>query len=470
MRRLRRMRLGAKLALAYGLTTAVSLLLIEILGLGGVFLAVNTHLGAFVAYGLRQDAVQVAPYFADGAPRSAALQQWMDAPSWYAGGSTAEGYLAATDRQGQVVASVGGQPLGGGTDLLALMPPPVAGRIRALLAGTSTAPASYRVPGGPLFVAVPVPAPDGGAAGVLVEAVTDTWGANLFWAAFYGKYVVGPTVGLLLIFGLVGGTLFGLLTTRTYVRRLADLAVIVGGWSRGDFARFAQDRDPDELGALSRELNRMAGQLHVLMDERGRLAALQERHRIARDLHDSVRQQLFAASMQISAGAALVAQRGGGVPAPLADAAGSVARAQAELSAVIEQLHPAELGGRGLAAALRDYVGEWSRRSGIAAEANLEDLPLPGRVEEALLRIAQEGMANIMRHSGAASAHLALRRAGGDVVLSVADDGRGFDAAAAEGRGLGLRSMRERAEALGGRIEVTARPGGGACVSVAVPA
>lgn len=266
------------------------------------------------------------------------------------------------------------------------------------------------------------------------------------------------------------GTLFGFLTARGLSRRIGNLAAAAGAWSRGDFSAWLDDRSGDEVGELSRQMNRTAEQLQNLLRVRQELATMKERERLARDLHDSVKQQVFATAMQLAAAQALLDRDQEGARARLAEAEALTRQAQKELALLIQELRPADLEGRGLAPALRDYAGRWSRQTGIAVEVELaEGVDLTPEVENALFRIAQEALANVARHSGALTARLRLRRQEGTVVLEVADEGAGFDLAERAGRGLGLASMRERIEAIGGRLVVRSGHGTGTCVQATCP-
>src|ERR671921_368050 len=102
------------------------------------------------------------------------------------------------------------------------------------------------------------------------------------------------------------GALFGFFTAWSLTRRIGRLVRASQSWSRGDFSVTTKDRSRDELGQLSRELNNMAAELENLLQARGELATLEARNRFARDLHDSVKQQVFATSLQIAAARALI--------------------------------------------------------------------------------------------------------------------------------------------------------------------
>ena len=198
--------------------------------------------------------------------------------------------------------------------------------------------------------------------------------------------------------------------------------------------------------------------------ERSReLSVLQERSRLARELHDAVTQKLFSIRAHARAAAVLAARD----PADLArvrseiDVIGTLgAEAHAELRAVIDGLAPPDLEAAGLAGSMRSYVVLAGRAYGIPVTFTAAELPALGTpVEAALYRVGQEALHNALRHAGAGGIRVALSRTGRQVVLEVADDGRGFVPELPSG-GLGLASMRERASAAGGVLTVRSGPGG----------
>jgi NarL family two-component system sensor histidine kinase LiaS len=206
----------------------------------------------------------------------------------------------------------------------------------------------------------------------------------------------------------------------------------------------------------------MAEQLQNLLQTRQELATLEERNRLARELHDSVKQQVFATAMQVGAARALVDQNPAASKENLAEAERLVRQAQQELTGLIRELRPAALEGKGLATALRDCVTDWSRQTHIPAELRVRgERPLPLPLEQALFRVAQEALTNTARHSRAGSVEVDLVWQGNLVTLTVSDDGRGFDPTEADSKGLGLQSMQERIAALGGHLEVNSKPGSG---------
>ncbi len=216
---------------------------------------------------------------------------------------------------------------------------------------------------------------------------------------------------------------------------------------------------------------------HARLYEREReLAISQERTRLARELHDAVAQKLFALRLTAQAAGALVEQDPERVRGHLAQIAGLAREASEELRAAVGELRPAELDEDGLAAAMRKQVDVLDRaeqtRGGPRVVFRDEPISaLPPAHEQVVLRVAQEAMHNALRHAGAKRIELRLAPGTrGGAELTVADDGAGFDAASGgPGRGLGLVSMRERADSVGGRVRIDSAPGQGTTVRLEVP-
>lgn len=197
------------------------------------------------------------------------------------------------------------------------------------------------------------------------------------------------------------------------------------------------------------------------------LAVGEARNRLARDLHDSAKQQAFALSAQLDAVRSLL-PRDPPAAAPHVEQAIQLAdNLRQELAGLILQLRPTALGEAGLPAALRAYAAEWSQHSGIAAAVEVvHERPLPPDTQHALFRIAQEALANAARHSRARHVDVRLDCAPPLVRLTIADDGRGFDPHRVAA-GVGTHSMRERAAELPqGALRLESRPGGGTRLDV----
>lgn len=198
-----------------------------------------------------------------------------------------------------------------------------------------------------------------------------------------------------------------------------------------------------------------------------------ERRRIARDLHDNLGQQLTGLRLNLdllkeTCGAqAEVCQR-------IEQTQEIAKRIEAEVDFIAWELRPAALDHLGLAAALDTFVQEWAKHYQMAAEfhsTGFSDLRLSAEIEINLYRIAQEALNNITKHAAASHAAVLLERRDQQGVLIIEDDGQGFDPSTATGgeKGMGLLSMRERAEQVGGRLEIETTPGAGTAVYVRVP-
>lgn len=215
-----------------------------------------------------------------------------------------------------------------------------------------------------------------------------------------------------------------------------------------------------------------------LLQQVSKTAAQEERNRLARDLHDSIKQQLFS----IVVNAAAVKARWEHNPASARKIVGDIERvaleAQVEMQALLQQLRPSALENVGLIESLRMQCQALGYRTGAEITAELSDLPpdelLPVGAQETIFRIVQEGFANIARHARASHAWLSLRRQRDALLVEVGDDGQGFDLAQANERpnpygGMGLCNVRERVNALGGIMAVWSLPGKGTTLHLCIP-
>jgi signal transduction histidine kinase len=204
--------------------------------------------------------------------------------------------------------------------------------------------------------------------------------------------------------------------------------------------------------------------------EHGReLSVLQERARLARDLHDAVSQKLFSARAKARAAAVLVRRDPDRAIDEIDSVADLAGQAHAELRAVIDGLAPPDLAAGGLAGSIRGYAGLAGRSHGTRVEVLAGDLPrLDPERETLIYRVAQEAIGNALRHSGAGHVTVSLAQRQRRVVLEVTDGGAGFDPAEPR-TGVGLASMRERAAQAGGSLIISSAPGKGTRVRLSIP-
>ncbi len=206
--------------------------------------------------------------------------------------------------------------------------------------------------------------------------------------------------------------------------------------------------------------------------------ALEERQRLARDLHDSVSQALFSMTLQ-TRGAQLALEREGIDPAGpagrrLADLRELTEGALAEMRMLIFELRPGAMQEEGLVAAIRKLSHGIAARDALVVdvEAPAERVPLRPRAEEQLYRLTQEALTNVVKHARAHRVHVRIAQweQSGELALEIVDDGVGFDPSVGRPGHLGLRTMADRAATLGGRLEVSSHPGEGTTVRAVIPA
>ncbi len=219
-------------------------------------------------------------------------------------------------------------------------------------------------------------------------------------------------------------------------------------------------REISERLRLEREIEQQAAEL----------AAGRERAHLAQELHDSVTQALFSMTMTAGAARRLVEQDRPGVDAKLDELSELAREALAEMRGLIFELRPGNLAEEGFEPALRKHLTAIQGRTGLIVRLDVApDLGrLPAAIEGALYRIAQEAIHNVVKHAGAREAQVRVARLTSEVLMTVSDDGTGFDAQMRTD-GLGLPGMAARAERLGGRAGVESSPGGGTTVSVVLP-
>jgi signal transduction histidine kinase len=202
-------------------------------------------------------------------------------------------------------------------------------------------------------------------------------------------------------------------------------------------------------------------------------AVLEERGRLARDLHDSVSQQLFSMTLTAQAARAHLAKNPARATSQLERLQETATAALAEMRALIFQLRPPGLSEQGLVAALQQHVTALGRREGLTVELQVSGEERYTRgAEQAIYRIVQESLNNVVKHAGTCKVTISLDMQPEQLRLQVTDDGAGFDTASESylsNRHLGLTSMSERAAELGGTLDLHSEPGRGTEVTVRVP-
>ena len=291
-------------------------------------------------------------------------------------------------------------------------------------------------------------------------------------------FVLGPAAFLLqprrqaILFTSAAALLFELVIFFRYGWQdvlYPGIVMILGMFSFG-YSYYLRDQADDARAETQRVLDELREAHQKLEEYAARvedLAVMEERNRLARELHDSVKQQSFAASAQLGTARTLLFANPAAAKDHLSKAEALMDEVRSELGQLIHALRPVALQEKGLATALREWGAGWSQQSRILLEVQVQDeRSLSLETEQSLFRITQEALSNVARHSRAHKAEMRLIYLPGAVELTLCDDGAGFDLAAVGG-GIGLQTMRERAGRLpGGAVEITSAPGHGTRIVV----
>lgn len=251
-----------------------------------------------------------------------------------------------------------------------------------------------------------------------------------------------------------------------------NLSVRMPGSDDPSFARVYHEFNTmmDAVENKMKLLQRLGEQEVIEKEKAAEGAVLEERRRMARDLHDTVSQQLFAIHMSASSLPKVLERNESQGRTVMEQLITMSQMAQKQMRALIAQLRPVELEGRDLSEALERWFPDYCRQNGLKG---MKELELQGELSEAiehqLFLIIQEAMANIVKHSGARLVSLSLREGPRQVVLSISDDGHGFEIMQSKQGSYGLSTMRERAEKLGGQVEIISRKGAGTTIRVHIP-
>jgi len=332
---------------------------------------------------------------------------------------------------------------------------------------------------------------------VLITVASTLLAESIAWGLLYPTFLESRTdvqmgtIGLLA--GLIGGGL-GLLVSSALNRRLRRMIDVGHAWLRGNLSARIADPIADDLGLLAEQLDLLADHLEQdeqdlnelrtrdirQIDQVRTLAVTEERSRLARELHDSIKQYLFSLAMTAGGlrtrfdGLLSNPQSAHTALPQLAETVHELETtaqtAQREITRLIRDLKPGTLEEQGLGVALNDYALLFGAREHIMAYVDVQgnDAIVPPSVAEALYRVAQEALHNVARHARATRVDLRLRCLPEQVTLTVNDNGVGFDPQQMSRRGLGIANMEERMMAVGGQVVVEGRPGRGTTVTARV--
>ena len=255
----------------------------------------------------------------------------------------------------------------------------------------------------------------------------------------------------------------------------AGIPILARGEMRGVFSLFASEKGvfgSDEMALLASIADHLGIGIEnsILWEQSRENAALEERNRLARNLHDSVSQLLYSLTLMAGTTRKML-ENDPDVDSvkKSVDRLGDTARqALKEMRLLLYELRPAVLDSEGLVSALQNRIETVDERLGIKVDLQADALPeLPSFMEDALYHIALEALNNIVKHAECTSASIRFTREKEKIVMEISDSGKGFDTSQ-RSKGQGLRNIRERVQMLGGEVIVTSHPGGGTRVKVQV--
>ncbi len=225
----------------------------------------------------------------------------------------------------------------------------------------------------------------------------------------------------------------------------------------------------EKMMLISEEAVSSAQQASVITVETREEILESERHRIARELHDSVSQQLFAAAMLLSTVEAESDSLPEHIQSQVTVTSKIIGDAQSEMRALLLHLRPIKLDGKSLKQGIEQLLDELKTKLPIEITHEIEDIKLTEVVEDHLFRIIQELISNVLRHAQASDLQVYFKKTEDFYQLKFVDDGKGFDLLEKKNSGHGLRNIKERISGLGGNVRIISFPGQGTSVELRVP-
>ena len=225
----------------------------------------------------------------------------------------------------------------------------------------------------------------------------------------------------------------------------------------------------ERLEKLSLEVQQLGSKPQFLGTETKEQVIEQERRRIARELHDSVSQQLFAAMMMISALNERADKFDEKEQKQLKMIEHVLSQAQSEMRALLLHLRPISLESKSLKSGIEGLLVELQTKVQMKIHWDIEDVKLPEGVEDHLFRIAQELLSNTLRHSHATTLEVYLRQLDSTVLFKIEDNGVGFNSEEILPGSYGINNMKERVQGLGGQVRIVSFPNQGTTIEIKIP-
>lgn len=303
-----------------------------------------------------------------------------------------------------------------------------------------------------------------------------TWlTSTAIFVSLSSAFVIGIVVSVYISFQ-VSGHMKG---------RIEALSVYISTISNGKYgAKLLLNDEHDEISRLSDDLNSLAKKmqsqvksLQRLADEKSdfadaahKAATMEERQRLARDLHDAVSQQLFALSMMSQATLKVFDRDPKRAKEQLEEITQMSLQAQTEMRALLLHLRPVHLSGESLTNGILALIEELKQKCQIDFKIEMEEVDgVSKATEDHLFRMIQESLSNILRHADATEVKLYIRNKPSELFLHISDNGNGFDLSEDKKTSYGLKTMQERCEEIGGTFAIRSKKGEGTHIDIRIP-
>ncbi|WP_156288809.1 sensor histidine kinase [Oceanobacillus salinisoli] len=303
------------------------------------------------------------------------------------------------------------------------------------------------------------------------------------WLSFQSIFLF---ISLYIVISAILSVYIGFYASGSLKSRLDAMSVLITQYANGNYDSYIQSVEKDEISRITNELNELGKKLQNqvkslqrMADEKAeftksahKAAVIEERQRIARDLHDAVSQQLFALTMMSEAAVRQLKKQPEIAKTQMQEVSQAALQAQTEMRALLLHLRPVHLSGDSLAEGVHKLITELKQKSQLAFRVSIpEDLMVSDTVEDHVFRIIQESLSNILRHASATEVNLEISNRSKELFIHIRDNGKGFDVTNDYERktSYGLKTMQERSEELGGTFMIRSNKDEGTYIDIRIP-
>ncbi|MFC0523513.1 histidine kinase [Pontibacillus salicampi] len=291
-------------------------------------------------------------------------------------------------------------------------------------------------------------------------------------------------VGSLLLVSFFVSLYVGFQSSGDMKERIDGLSTLIRALSQGKYDSRIRLTPDDEIARIGSELNELGNKLKSqvkslqrMADEKSefaksahKAAAIEERQRLARDLHDAVSQQLFALTMMAQAAQRSFDQQPELAKKQLEEITSMALQAQTEMRALLLHLRPVHLSGEPLKQGIHNLISELQDKCQIRFDVHMDDMEnIPESAEDHLFRIVQEALSNILRHAEATEVDVRLKQERTELFVHIGDNGKGFELDQDKKTSYGLKTMQERTEEIGGTFTIRSKPHEGTYIDIRIP-